>query len=407
MDQITTSFINLTLTEDDIAWSSVPFLDTAQADLLRRSLYYFVNMAFRAVSVITNTLNIVTFIKAGLSEGISCLFLGLSVSDLLLCTNVLTARTLDTAEIFFNQHPYHVLKMIAFFFARLGGIWQATSTLLTVFAAIQKCACVTFPLTFRFFFTQRRTVIVIFIIYVCVIISYIPQYIVDSAGPYFSTRFNRTRISYMIRYPKLYKESADYYLFAHYVCLPFIALSINILCVVVLTWNLKEAARMRKDMTSQDASSTVEASKSSCNKISNDSNHTDKNKKTIDNSDDKESNRCDKSDNCSGDEEEISGSKKSNILSDRELRVLRSVNLVCVIFIRGTAPYCILNSCALFLDSFDHRGRHFTLYYILVSTQEIWYFGSTSVNIFVYYIYNTKYKKTFNRLFSPLLPNKK
>ncbi|GFN86013.1 chemosensory receptor c [Plakobranchus ocellatus] len=397
MDTINVSFVNFSTPSVDVsAEESVRFLDTAQAISLRRSLYYAVNTFILTVSVITNMLNIVTFIKAGLLEGMSCLFLSLSLSDLLHCALILVERSLGIAEVFYHQHPYFKLMVMAFFLTRNAAIWHVISTLLTVFAAIQKCACVTFPLTFRFFFTRKRSVFVIFLIYLCVIISYIPVYVVDTVGPYFSTRFNRTRLGYRIRNFKVYKGSADYYLFAHYVWLPFVALSINILCVIIMTWKLRIAARTRKDMTAggksqaRDPSRETAASQTSnSNKIGSESVEIDRNthKKVIDGSDDVK----------------LSNNEKNAALSERELRVLRSVNLVCGIFIGGTAPYCILNSCALFLDSFDHRGRDFTLYYILVSFQEIWYFGSTSLNIFVYYIYNSKFKKALRGIFSPCL----
>ncbi|GFN98029.1 chemosensory receptor c [Plakobranchus ocellatus] len=424
MEGVIVSFANDTIAPEVNSEESVRFLDSAEAVLLRRCLYYFINQVVLAASLVTNTLNIVTFIKAGLSESMSCLFLGLSISDFLHCALVFIERTLGVVEIYSNQQSIVNLLTLGFFFVRQSQIWHVASTLLTVSAAIQKCACVTFPLTFRFFFTRRRVVIVVLVIFASVFISYIPIFVVDTVRPYFSTRFNRTRLIITRRYPKLYRESADYYLFANYVCLPFIAVSLDIVCVIIMTWKLREAARTRQDMTAgqsqvRDISRKVpaasrnskskkicagegrqnlETNEPSVHNLSNNSGHN-KNCSTVGDTVKAHSDEPNDNTECA----ETNKSNK-NVLNERELRVLGSVNLVCGIFICGTAPYCVLTACALFLDAFDHRGRDFTLYFILKSAQEVVYFGSTGVNIFVYYAYNTKFKKAFNRIFASLLP---
>ncbi|KAK3727304.1 hypothetical protein RRG08_049927 [Elysia crispata] len=319
--------------------TKIRFLETATAIMLRRSIYYFINPSILVASVFSNIINISTFITIGLADGMTCLFLALSISDFLHCSLWTVERVLGAAYVFGRQYPYYNIFAIAFFFSRHARVWHIVSTLLTVFAAVQKCACVASPINFRFFFTRRRCVIVILAIYVCVIISYIPNFYVDTMKPYFDKRLNRTRMGYSRRNDKVYRDSADYYLFAHYVCLQFLALSVSLACVVVMTWKLKEAARVRQDMKSGRS----------------------KEEKSND-----------------GAKTAGESSKSDNNLSAKELRVLSSVNLVCAIFIFGTAPYVILSSCALFIDSFDHRGRDFTLYHILLGIQEICEYNNLS-----------------------------
>lgn len=338
----------------------VRWLETAQAILLRRCIYYFINPTILAVSVFLNIINIGTFTAVGLSDGMTCLFLALSISDFLHCSLWSVERILGIAYVFGKEYPYYNIFSVGFFFSRHARVWHIVSTLLTVFAAVQKCACVASPITFRFFFTRNRCLCVILAIYACVIISYIPTFYVDTMKPYFDVRLNRTRMGLHWRNTKVYRESADYYLFGHYVVLQFLALSITIACVIVMTWKLKEAARTRMDMKSGKGSE----------------------------------------EKSSGKAEEEENSTKDNVLSPKELRVLSSVNILCAIFIGGTAPYVILSSCALFIDAFDHRGYDYTLYHILLGIQEIWYFGSTAANIFVYYNYNSKYKKVLQAFFN-------
>ena len=367
--------------------ANLPFLETAQAVLLRRTIYYIVNPTVLAASVISNCINIVTFATIGLSDGMSCLFMALSLSDLFHCSLMLGERISGGLQVFGKQFPYFNLLALSFIFSRHAHTWHVVSTVLTVFAAVQKCACVAFPLTFRFFFTRRRSVCVIVVIYASVVISYSPLLYIDALGPYFDSKLNRTRIGYYTRSRKLYKETADYYLFAHFTVLQFSAVCVTIGSVVLMTYKLKEAARTRQDMTAGRSKGDNQGNK--------------RQKKNV--SGNPTSGVSEKTNEAHGNDSDgqAGGNSKDtgSVFSSRELRVLRSVNIVCAIFIGGTAPYVVLTSCALFMDSFDHRGRDRTLYHIVKGAEDFWYFGSTAVNVFVYYSYNSKYKQAFDSIF--------
>ena len=391
-------FVNITEGQT-FPQTSLGFLQTAQAVLLRRSLYYIVNPTILSASVVANSINVAMFITMGLSDGMSCLFLALSVSDLLNCSLMLGERISGALQVFGKQEPYVNLLALSFIFSRNANTWHIVSTLLTVFAAINKCACVTFPLTFRFFFTRRRSIFVIVAIKASVVISYSPLFYIDRLGPYFDGRLNRTRIGYQTRSRKLYRETADYYLFAHFTCLQFTALCVTIMCVVVMTFKLKEAARMRQNMKAgRSKESDLGTKKKQCG-----SSGAAEEKVGVPMEAKGPDNRSEVQEkellSETGDGAGGGSSAKDQVFSSRELRVLSSVNLTCAIFIGGTAPYVMLTAFALFLPSFDHRGQDRTLYHIVKSSQDIWYYGSTAINIFVYYKYNSKYKHAFNSIF--------
>ena len=88
----------------------------------------------------------------------------------------------------------------------------------------------------------------------------------------------------------------------------------------------------------------------------------------------------------------------NDTLNPRELRVIRSANLICVILIVGTLPYLVITACNIaFRPVFSDIGE-VGLYFTVRGLQDIIYVSSTAANIFVYYKFNTKYRKAVNSM---------
>ena len=138
--------------------------------------------------------------------------------------------------------------------------------------------------------------------------------------------------------------------------IPFVAEVILIVCVAIMTYKLRQSATIRHSMTS----TAIQVDKSV--------------------GEEKEENT------------DIAPGSKLNI---RELKVIQSVNMICVLFIIGTAPRCIIEGCDLALKEF---GDHVTLYYFLSGMQDLFVALSIAANIIVYYRYNTKHRVTFRTL---------
>ncbi|GFN90451.1 chemosensory receptor c [Plakobranchus ocellatus] len=359
------------------------FFDTTQAIWIRRTIYYFANSAVLTASILTNAVNVIIFILGGLSDGMSWIFLGLSVSDLLHCLFWLMDRVLGMAQVFFNQHPEVNFLQLNFIISRYARIFYVTSVILTVFAASQKSVCVAFPLTFRFFFTRKRSAICVALIFVSVVISYLPSLTTHRLLPTFSVRFNRTRWRYSARDKALRQSTLDFHNMASFVFLPFISQAIVIFCLLVLIVKLKAAAKTRREMTGGGIEECDPSGEKSAdgknNPTMSEGKQTPGKASATDASDSKA-----KKDN-----------QENTNFSDKELRVIKSVSLVCGIFIGGTIPYSLINMTRFIFPPFSDGGSYSSLYFLIVSLQGMWYYGSTALNIVVYYKYNTKYKKAF------------
>ncbi|KAK3797652.1 hypothetical protein RRG08_054676 [Elysia crispata] len=315
------------------------------------------------------------------------------LSDLFYNLAWFSERILAGAELVHNQHPYHSLLWTGFFISRCSQMWYVISVLLTVFAAVQKCSCIALPLVFGHFFTQRRTVAVVITIFIVTITYHIPGLSLYRWEEFFDHRRNRTRLGYgWINRPLGLKLNitTDW---INFIFVPFTSEGVIIVCVIIMTMKLRQAAATRLAMTAGSSATHGGGKKSTGTHL------------VIPNS---QNQRVHTSFLSEITPEQILESqvtrdkvvKNSNdILNPRELRVIRSANLICVIFIVGTLPYLVITACNIaFRPVFSDIGE-IELYFTVRGLQDIIYVSSTAANILVYYKFNTKYRKAINSMF--------
>ncbi|GFO32199.1 chemosensory receptor a [Plakobranchus ocellatus] len=79
-------------------------------------------------------------------------------------------------------------------------------------------------------------------------------------------------------------------------------------------------------------------------------------------------------------------------MSSKDVRVIKSVVLVCIIFITSQAPFLIYSTARLITPEFDVFAKLHNLFAMSTSISLTCSYLNTSVNIFVYYNFNRKYK---------------
>ena len=154
------------------ASGSVQFFNTLPGKWLYWSTNYMVGPAITTLCILFNIINIVVFLAVGLRDGASVIFLGLSISDMLYCSFSLINRILRSLASILGQHSYLRLPHLTHIIIHYYRVFFDISILITTFAGVQKCACVAIPLTFRKFFTFRKSVCTIILIYVCTLLYY-------------------------------------------------------------------------------------------------------------------------------------------------------------------------------------------------------------------------------------------
>ena len=92
--------------------------------------------------------------------------------------------------------------------------------------------------------------------------------------------------------------------------------------------------------------------------------------------------------------------KQHNSLSTKDLQVIKSVTLICVIFILSQLLFQITSTIRLFDPEFStSRKRSYLFSFVLHITETCGYLN-TSLNIFVHYGFNIRYRETFFSFFS-------
>ena len=354
--------------------SALEFFASGPGKSIHTFLYFLGCPVMQLLGMSTNLINVTVFLRAGLSDGMAVTFLGLAVSDLLYNVFYFIGRLLNAVQRIFQEKPYINTLHLSYVLAKHGRMWFNVSILLTVFAAVQKCACIAIPFTFRHFFTRRKSAITIVSVYVTVITYFLPYLSLDRFLPYTERRTNRTRLGYSLRDRKLAERIDDFVTLANRVVLPYVSQVLLIICVLIMTLKLRSAAEARRKMTSVNSGSDAGLSGVTSGPPS------------------------DQRARMNPDSDKTTNDSK-NILNPKELRVVRSVNILCGVFIAGTTPQTVIEALALAFGDFGDFGRYSSLYYFTQGVQQFIEITGTAVNILVYFHFNSKYRRTFLTLF--------
>ena len=297
--------------------------------------------------LLSNTINIIVFVKSGIKDSVTILLLSLSVSDF--CFLSLMTPWLATSLILIfapNWNWKFDFTITAFLFYWPAFTIYDFSAYVSVFLGITRCACVALPLHFKSMFTRSRTIISVAALFISTILLRIPVLTLFSIGVKLNPLNNQS-------YAYLERHGAPTKVFFNDILnrtsLPWIAFIIMVACVIIMSVKLIETAKVRQP--------TVSAS-------------TEKN-------------------HYQG-KQNISNHK----MSAKEMRVVQSVVLVCVIFILSQLPFLLYSTARRIFPEFDD-GKDFEFLFGISSLMGLTCsFLNASVNIFIYFKYHSKYRST-------------
>ncbi|XP_005096847.1 probable G-protein coupled receptor B0563.6 [Aplysia californica] len=223
------------------------------SDRVFQIVYYYVlttfaHMAIQIFGIATNVLNIFIFSRIGGSDGITVSLLALSVADFLYLIFVLILTSLTILMKFSSLEPSVSFPFLGFLIVWYGNVSIDSSMAITVFIALQKCACVAIPLVFQNAFTRSRCVVVLLTIFAMMFLSYLPMNISHRIQPRFNPLTNRTELVY--KSAPHFAALMSFYLVFNRTVLPVISLTTVIVCLLILTVKLEQSARFRSNMKS-------------------------------------------------------------------------------------------------------------------------------------------------------------
>ena len=88
-------------------------------------------------------------------------------------------------------------------------------------------------------------------------------------------------------------------------------------------------------------------------------------------------------------------------LSSKDIHVVKSVVLVCTIFILSQLTFLITSSIRLFVPDFDNGGRLLFMFGVFSQINLTCSVLNASLNIFVYYNYNSKHRSALSSILPP------
>ena len=304
-----------------------------------------------AFGMLYNTINIIVFVKSGIKDCVTILLLCLSVSDLcflfLMMPGILVYSIAINAPNWNWQFDFTIIINLLY--------WSAFtmydfSAYVSVFMGITRCACVALPLHFKSMFTKSRTILTILCLFISTIVMRIPVLTIHSIGIKLNPLTNQT-YAYLVKHDSRTKTFVNDIL--NRTSLPWIAFIIMVACVIILGVKLIDASKDRQNSTS--TSSTTN--------------------------------------------EKPGGYQSSkHKIAAKDIHVIQSVVLVCVIFILSQLPFLLYSTARRIYREFDEGGKFVFLFGISGLISMTCSFLNASVNIFIYFKYNSKYRSEVKSL---------
>ncbi|XP_059151504.1 uncharacterized protein LOC131937845 [Physella acuta] len=317
-------------------------LERLISDDLRKvfEIIFFVvlNGVFGFFGSIANIINIIVFLKQGLSDSVTISLFALAITDLgslvtllweSVCLNPLFAGS-DIDFVAFDIH-YVTAAVPHAIFVRIA--WWTTT-----FITFERCLCIALPLKVKQIITPRRTVIFLVIISVVTFIGVSPLFICAYIGWHYFPSMNRTLLARIFKDDGPYIESIGS---TYIVVSQFSSFILDVIFTGLIVHQLQVKSRWRSEATSAGEGMAL-----------------------------------------------------------RDKKVVKMVTLISCIFIVCLMPSCInFLLGVVYASAYSLAGVQQNLFLLSWSVILTLEGVNSSVNIFVYYTMSSNYRNIFRGLF--------
>lgn len=304
--------------------------------------------------IIANIVNLRTFRKMGLQDTVTTSFFVLAMSDLGTCSFAL----LDMSCFFvylmskeFNIFFYMPPLILSFFFMIPRRLFNTTTILITTSLALQRCIAVVFPFKVKAIFTKTRIVCLFGVIFAvsgtCHILFITEHYTYKVISPI----NNRTHLTLYVpssSEPIPFLTEVFYGIVVNISCQIIVAC-----CLVFMRLALKRSDNFRQGVTTANAPNIG----------------TDRNI------------------------EQNPGHEDTTKGKSKQSQAIIQVSLVSVIFVITNTPFLCFAVANLTMPQIDLYGAWHNLYVFLHNVMFTAELINSSVNLIVYYKYNTRFRK--------------
>ncbi|KAK6978968.1 P2Y purinoceptor 2 [Biomphalaria glabrata] len=190
----------------------------------------------------TNTVNVIVFLKQGVKKRINFTLFCLSGSDLMgaMFTTLATGGFIRDVYIMSRRIDADFFFTVFVWFESL---FVDLSTALTVFIAIERCTCVARPLHFKSSFIALHTRGIILIIFLFILTNYIPLIATLELHKFPQSETNST--IFMIKFSSINIQLQRFNEFIFCTSLAVICLICVFVCAIIMYRGLKQSSRVR------------------------------------------------------------------------------------------------------------------------------------------------------------------
>ncbi|CAG5128587.1 unnamed protein product [Candidula unifasciata] len=309
------------------------------------ALYYFmlINMwggglPVSIFGVLTNLLNIFTFLKQGVQDTVNISLLALAISDL--CSQIpLTFASIFIIPTFNMLDLPFACDDLLYLLVWIHVMFTRVTTLITAYITLERCICVAAPLKVKNIFSPARTLVCMVTVFAVMLALVSPMLYTARLTWIFSPLRNATILGVTFIDNRNKIETIT---FASSNLIPTVAFFLVIVCTVLLVVNLQKKSQWR-----------LQASVSS----------------------------------------------SSSVMSSRDRKVVKMVTLISVIFVvcyfPGTAGFIWLIVDTEMRFDGKHRNLLYAVYSVLFNLESI----NASINLFIYLRLSSKFRSTFLKAF--------
>lgn len=329
------------------------------------------------VGTLGNALAIKTFLSMGLSDGVTVSFLFLAISDFI----YLIAVTANSVSLWFYaeekkdrfQKWYSIDPFGVYIFSANVGIMMYLMTVLTTtFIAVIRCLCVALPLRFKNLFNRTKSTITLVSFFFITVLSYLPILINMKMVVACDGNINASRTVLWIS-SKRNEVKQDVWLIRD-VFVTLLTQGIIVISVAIMIRCLRRASTFRKrhseSQTRIQKPEDISLSLPSQQSIS-----------TL-------------SENFPEFVETRNSYSDKNI-SNKEVMIARQVVLISAVYIVANIPKIAVDLGTFVVPDFTLGRRYQNVYLAIICAMELSQGFNSSLNMIIYYKYNSKFRKHF------------
>ncbi|GFR59889.1 chemosensory receptor A [Elysia marginata] len=312
--------------------------------------------AITLFGLISNMTNIIVFSKTSPKNNVTILLLSLAVSDL-----IFLILASPKVSIFFilavfpsYEWPFNFRYMNYLLYWPTYTAYDISSYI-SVSLAVIRCACVAMPLKFKFFFTNSRTVKWVFCLVFITLALRMPVLTINRLAWRMDPETNVSSLYVKSTNNEMMSRIND---IMNRGVMIYTAYTVTILCTALLIVKLNKASKIRRSSTPKSPQSPDVTSHNQA---------------------------------------------PGHGLSVKDVQVVKSVVLVCILFILFQLPFVVSSTLRLLLPDFDADKRLMYAFGIFSQINTTCSFLNASLNIFVYYNYNSKFRAVFCSVFMFLI----